>query len=362
MTKRVLIVGGGLSGLHLASRCQQHGLEFQLVEARTRLGGRILDHQVTHAGRTAHFDLGPAWHWPGQPRIAELAARLKLASFQQYARGTVSYEDEKGQVFRGRGFSSMQGACRLVGGVGSLIRALAAEIDIKRVRLCTRATAVRCHGEVLETVLESDHGSNELFDSEFVVLAVPPRVIAETINLDTILGEDELQAMRMIPTWMAGHAKIVAVYRQAFWRAAGLSGDASSRRGPMVEIHDASPQQDGPYGLFGFVGVPAEIRSGQGEALIEHARIQLGRIFGEAALDPINISLQDWATEKETASSLDAVPMGHHPEYGLPPELMGLCKGRLIMASTEAATEFGGYLEGALGAADSALNQILRAG
>ena len=119
-----------------------------------------------------------------------------------------------------------------------------------------------------------------------------------------------------------------------------------------------SPERGGPYALFGFVGVPAAVRVRHPEALLEQSRQQLGRLFGEAALDPIDMTLQDWATQSETSTALDATPLGHHPDYGLPPELTQLCDGRLILASSEVGSEFGGYLEGALAAAESALDQL----
>jgi len=49
----------------------------------------------------------------------------------------------------------------------------------------------------------------------------------------------------------------------------------------------------------------------------------------------------------------------HHPAYGLPKVLSSLCDGHLILASTETATYFGGYLEGALEAAERCVNELL---
>ena len=66
MQADTLIVGGGLSGLALAAKLQKAGQSFLVVEAAERLGGRILTKDVGDAG----FDYGPAWFWPGQPRLA----------------------------------------------------------------------------------------------------------------------------------------------------------------------------------------------------------------------------------------------------------------------------------------------------
>lgn len=84
------------------------------------MGGRIL----TRREDAAHYDLGPTWFWPGQPRIAVLTERRGLSRFDQFSQGDVIFENEQGRVHRGRGYASMQGAWRLEGGIGALIAAL----------------------------------------------------------------------------------------------------------------------------------------------------------------------------------------------------------------------------------------------
>ncbi len=66
MDTDILIIGAGLSGLNLAHRLTSVGRDVILLEARDRVGGRALS--VKH--KDAVFDLGPAWYWPGQPRMA----------------------------------------------------------------------------------------------------------------------------------------------------------------------------------------------------------------------------------------------------------------------------------------------------
>ena len=68
--------------------------------------------------------------------------------------------------------------------------------------------------------------------------------------------------------------------------------------------------------------------------------------------------LQDWAFETETATTLDAQPLYHHPAYGLPHALANLWQGKLLLGSTEVAANFGGYLEGALEAAEMVFQRL----
>ena len=85
MDTNVLIIGGGLAGLALAEQFENAGFDYLLIEARERLGGRILSQQINGSA----FDLGPAWFWPGQPRMAKLVSRYSLDVFDQYSDGWV---------------------------------------------------------------------------------------------------------------------------------------------------------------------------------------------------------------------------------------------------------------------------------
>ena len=155
------------------------------------------------------------------------------------------------------------------------------------------------------------------------------------------------------------YAKFVAVYKRPFWRDAGLSGDASSRRGPLAAIHDASPRDAGLGALFGFVGLPAEARGQIGDTLEQACIDQLTNLFGVEAGQPIAVCLEDWSKEPLTATHADATPPPGHPPYNMLPELMGLWDDQLIFAVTELSPDNGGLIEGALAAAEYAAKAIL---
>ncbi|WP_420860047.1 flavin monoamine oxidase family protein [Marivivens marinus] len=347
MQTDTLIIGGGLSGLALADHLAGAGAEFLLVEAQDRLGGRIL----TRAVGDGRFDLGPAWFWPGQPRMAALARRFNIAVFDQYSSGDLMYQDQTGAVQRGRGYASMQGSYRLAGGMGSIIDALSGGLDHHRI--VTNASVEKvAHAQGGITAHVQHKGTAVTVQARRVVLAIPPRVAAETVTFEPALAPAQLQSLWNVPTWMAGQAKILAVYDTPHWRNAGLSGDAMSRRGPMVEIHDASPMAGGPYALFGFIGVPADARTLHADKILQVARDQLVALFGPEMANPRDLILQDWATVPEIARAADRRPAGHHPAYGLPASIRALADRGIHFASTESAPVFGGFLEGALEAAE----------
>lgn len=341
---KTLIVGGGLSGLALADHLATMGEEFLVLEARDRFGGRIMTQQHGEA----FFDMGPAWFWPGQPRIAKLIERFGLTRFDQYSSGDLLFEDEEGQVQRGRGYASMAGSWRLEGGLDTLTSTLAQTIPDSAKQLRAKVTSINFTGGACSATL----ADGTTIAGDQVVLALPPRLASE-IGFSPQLPDTSVAALSNIPTWMAAQSKVVAVYESPFWRNAGLSGDAMSHIGPMVEIHDASPSSGDVYGLFGFVGVPSLGRTNP-LALREAAEKQLIRLFGNAAANPIALFIKDWAADPLTSTALDTQPQRSHPAYGRPAALRGLWDNRLIFAGTEVASRFGGYIEGALEAAEEA--------
>lgn len=93
MRVSVVIVGGGLSGLRTAQLLAEQGIDFILLEARPRLGGRILSLPISHGGSREigqRYDLGPAWFWPAmQPHMARFVSQLDLSTFPQFSSGAV---------------------------------------------------------------------------------------------------------------------------------------------------------------------------------------------------------------------------------------------------------------------------------
>ena len=118
-----------------------------------------------------------------------------------------------------------------------------------------------------------------------------------------------------------------------------------------------SPAQSGPYALFGFIGVPPEHRADE-QALRHHLTEQLVRLFGPNAAAPKQLYVKDWAFDPYTSTEADQAPLYAHPSYGMPSSLACLWDKHLLFSGTEVAAEFGGYLEGALEAAENTLKSL----
>ncbi|WP_448106524.1 flavin monoamine oxidase family protein [Pseudomonas azerbaijanoccidentalis] len=351
--QRVVIVGGGLSGLYSACLLAEAGIDFTLFEARDRLGGRILS-----ASARDEFDLGPSWFWPDfQPRMMALVDHLGLPVFSQPVDGDMLVERFRLEPpQRLAGYLAGNESLRIAGGTGALISALAAKLAPGRVQTGRRVTSVTRleRGVVVSTESSAGDTAEQLFSA--VIFALPPRLMAAHIGFEPGIDPLDRQHWATTPTWMAPHAKYVAVFDKAFWRDHGLSGMAQSMVGPLVEIHDASSQA-GEAALFGFIGITAQSRQALGDAMLsQQCRAQLVRLFGAQAAQPRAEFFKDWAADSLTATAADQESGAHGHGGGQSWVVRGDWAPYLHLAGSEVANEHSGYMEGALEAAQWAVS------
>ena len=365
MYTKILIVGAGLSGLHTAYECQKKGLDYCLIEARERLGGRVLSlnkNSNQYDAALAAFDLGPSWFWPGQQRMLSLINELNLSAsvFNQTGTGGGIYEDNQGNIQRNIDGISMAGAYRLQGGIRQLTEELSSQLDADKVHTSTVVSEVMFENDAINVKVKN----NPTFDKiscKYIILAMPPRVALANIIFTPDFNDERKQQLNEIATWMAGHAKLVCVYESKFWQQQGFSGDVISHRGPLQEIHDASSEQDELNALFGFVGVPPVNRRTHTEEIKSLAVAQLTRLFGDHAASPLSVHLQDWAQEQFTATEYDQQIQGFHPTNNIVNVEEPDWSKRLIWSGTESTghhSQNNGFLEGALEASMQAVSLV----
>lgn len=344
-----IIVGAGLSGMHTASRLAQRGEDFILLEGRDRLGGRIES--------VKGIDLGGTWLWPGNDRIASLLEEYGVGRVAQFTEGLAMYA--AGGHTESFEAPPAQASFRIAGGASALVSALATVVGEARMQLSTCVHAISDLGDTLRVAARSSKPSVDseqfVFTAKRVVLALPHRLIAQ-IEFTPGLSPEAMRALTATPTWMAAQTKFAASYAKPFWRDAGLSGQAPSRRGPLAEIHDASPQGAEEGALIAFVGQLPDALTGNEAQLRLAALDQLARLFGPAALHPKATYLKNWASEPLTASPADiAQAPSHHPRYGVPEAARSIAGGKILLSGTESASHFGGYMEGAIESSEAAL-------
>lgn len=355
-TLKVAIIGAGLSGLYTAYRLSQLNIDYQLFEARDRLGGRIL----STPGPGPRHDLGPAWMWPDfQPRMAALVEELEIATFAQHTEGAMLIERAEHQPPRRTiGWESGNTSMRIHGGVQRIIDVLADKVPAERILLDCRISKVTLRDCKAFLTAADGHPSLENKGFTHVISAMPLRLLAQNIEFEPPVAAIRIAQWAETPTWMAPHAKYVALYPEPFWRAEGLSGAAQSHVGPMVEIHDACDPA-GSAALFGFIGIPASDRKRMDQAaLLAACNQQMGRLFGAPATIPLAHYIKDWARDDCTAAEGDRLASkGDHMGRTVT-DAKDIWSDVLLISGTEASLEHNGYMEGALDAAQVAVDRL----
>ena len=354
---RIAIVGAGLSGLYAAWLLERRGIpDYVLLEARDVLGGRIAS--FTPSGQAAadtidRFDLGPTWFWPGYQReLNQLVNTLGLEQFEQFETGDMMVEhSHDAPPTRTRGYVSSPASVRLIGGMGALTGALGRALD--PARILTGQTVMRMRSAEPHVELDSEDAAGRVttWRVEHVLLALPPRLAEDHIEFTPPLPQALARQWRGTATWMAPHAKYVAIYDTPFWREQGLSGEARSARGPLGEIHDAS-MPGGSAALFGFLGVPARDRKDVPDGVLRmHCRAQFARLFGPQAATPRAEVIKDWAQDPCTATAADVDAAADHGEPPAATAESGPWHGRITGIASEWSLQFPGYVAGAIEAA-----------
>lgn len=357
MTKPVVIIGGGLAGLYAGYLLKSRGVDFKILEAGERLGGRILGKPCSNdAGSRLDLDLGPTWFWPHQTELVALLKALNIEVFEQYNQGEALFEADAHKPVE-RFIPSYMQSLRVCGGMNRLIDRLAAEIADDAIELNCAVSGIRSTNGQWQ--ISTANSRIPVFETDRIIIAAPPRVIVDKLEMTGEGLESVKKVLAGVPTWMAAQAKFVAGYKNPFWRKQGLSGQAFSRCGPMVEIHDASVADNDGFALFGFIGVPASDRMNiPHEELMQACLSQLAKIFGEQATDVENCYLLDWAKNKFIANAADIHGQPEHPFIDLTPYRKSLKDNGLFFAGSEVATQDPGYLRGAIIAANNAVRAM----
>ena len=350
----VLVVGAGLAGLCAAQDVVAEGRSVLVVEARPRVGGRMM---TVTADNGAWFDVGATWHWSDQHEVQALATLLGIEAFPETTVGRALHERSADAPPEPVELSSDgNAALRFAGGTEQLCARLADTLPEGALAPGEKVTAVADGDGRVVVVSEMEGGPATTWTAGAVIVALPPRLVVQDVRFTPALPAALVEVMEATPTWMGEAVKCVAVYDSPFWRDAGWSGSAFSDAGPLDEVHDASVP-DGAGALWGFVALDADFRSmgpGDRAPLVFE---QLGRLFGPRAADPVQYFERDWSADPNTCERehrhVPPVPYGHS-SYAEP-----LWDGRLAWAGTETEGAGGGHMEGAVRSGRRAARQVL---
>jgi monoamine oxidase len=240
---------------------------------------------------------------------------------------------------------------RYVGGSQRVPERLAADLGAERVRLRAPVRRIEQRNDGV-TVL----ADGVLVSARRAIVAVPP-VLAGRITYDPPLPAFRDQLTQRVP---AGSViKCNVVYESPFWRADGLSGQATSDAGPVKIVFDNSPPSGTPGILLAFLeGEHARVLNRvspweRREAVVA----SLVTFFGSRAAEIVEYVELDWSEEEWTRGCYGAhFPCGVWTQFG--PALRQPC-GRVHWAGAETATIWNGYMDGALQSGARAASEVL---
>jgi monoamine oxidase len=96
----VAVIGAGLAGLTAARELERSGYSVAVLEARDRVGGRLLNHPI--AGTDDVVEVGGQWVGPTQTEVLALAEELGLERYPTWTRGE-NLVDWNGKMVRYKG-------------------------------------------------------------------------------------------------------------------------------------------------------------------------------------------------------------------------------------------------------------------
>jgi len=346
--KKIVIIGGGLSGLTLAYLLSKEDYDITVLEASERLGGRI---QTVHGQLETPLELGATWFSDMHPNLLMLIDELGLKKFPQYTKGLT--------VFQTKSFEPPQTffipeaenpSYRLVGGTQTLIDALAAKLPKETVQPNTKVIAIKEAGDGL--LVETANGKK--LNADYVAVCIPPQLAAVNIEFVPALKNSLVDLLPVVQTWMVGALKFVVEYDEPFWRNDGYSGMLYSHADIVVEMYDHTNFEETKFGFTGFLNgsTASYTQQVRKELVLKHLNI----LFGRKALQPTAYFDKVWTNE--FLASGTSIANRPHENNGHPLLQEPYMNEKLFFANTETAAEFPGYMEGAVNAAIRVGNRI----
>jgi monoamine oxidase len=203
--------------------------------------------------------------------------------------------------------------------------------------------------------VDADTGS---WTGRRVIVSVPP-TLAGRIIYDPLLPPWRDQLTQRTP--MGSVIKCNAIYDEPFWRAEGLSGQATGDGDGARVVFDNSPPDGKPGILLGFLEGDEARRLGRaGPELRRRAVLDsFVRYFGPKAANLVDFVELDWQAEPWSGGCYGTL-FGPNvwTRYG---HALRTPVGPIHWAGTETASVWSGYMDGAVSSGQRAATEVLAA-
>jgi monoamine oxidase len=334
----IVIIGGGLSGLTLAYLLKKENRNVTLLEASSRLGGRI---QTIRGPLDSPLELGATWFSEAHINLLNLIEVLGLQKYPQYSKGislfqTKSFEPPQKFIVP----EAEQPSYRLVGGTQQIIDALVAQLDSKTLMMNSKVLSLNENGNQIEIEI---YNKKKLY-ADKAIICLPPQLAGSSIKFSPQLPHSLTSILPTVQTWMSGSIKFVLEYDQPFWRKKGYSGMLYSHVGTIVEMYDHTNFEENKFGFTGFLSGNAThyTLKTRKELVLK----QLSELIGTDAMFPKLYLDKIWSDEFVLAEN--QLMQRPHQNNGHPVLKHPYMNDKLFFSGTETATQFAGYMEGAV--------------
>ena len=347
---KVIIIGAGLSGLTCGYLLQKKGVHVTLLEANTRIGGRI---ETRNGTTNATIEMGATWFSKLHPHLFQLLDELELGYFKQHTQGISLFETMSfvpPQKFEISEFE--EPSFRIKGGTQKLIEKLAEKIGWHNIKTETKVIAINEVGNQMEVLDQNE----TVYIADCVITTLPPNLIVNTLSFNPPLPEKLVSLAKKTHTWMGESIKFAVEYATPFWKENNYSGTLFSQASIITEMYDHSTFDNTGYALKGFLNGSTSILS------LEERKTkvitQLEKLFGSDAKNYITYNEKVWRDEPLTFSNYDHLVMAHE-NNGHQLYQNSFLNNKLYISGSETALQHPGYMEGAIVAAKNIALQFL---
>lgn len=345
---KIVIIGAGLTGLALAYQLKKIEVPALLIEARDRIGGRIL---TKYDDQNASIELGATWLGRKHVSLIALLRELGIEIHEQLLGDLAVYEPistSPPQIVRLP--PNEDPSFRIKGGTSTLIASLRAALSESQVILNHPVEEIREKDDVLIVKTKERE-----IHAEMVISTLPPYLLARSLKFEPALPESFQSIAHRTHTWMGESIKVGLTYAQPFWKEKGTSGTVFSSVGPVGEMYDHSNYENSRFALKGFLN--GAYHSTTREHRIEIIMEQLSKYYGEQVRDYTSYEEGVWSHEPYTFLKYEDSILPHqnngHAIYRWP-----LINGKLYVAGAETADAHPGYMDGAVRSAMSIFENL----
>uniref|UniRef100_A0A8B9C0P2 Amine oxidase n=1 Tax=Anser brachyrhynchus TaxID=132585 RepID=A0A8B9C0P2_9AVES len=201
--------------------------------------------------------------------------------------------------------------------------------------------------------------NHEIYEGKYVISAIPP-ILTTKIHYNPELPPKRNQLIQRLP--MGSVIKCMVYYKEAFWEKKGCSASLliEDEECPIgITIDDTKPDGSFPA-IMGFILTRKAVKLAS--LTKEERKKKICEAYAKAmemeeALHPVHYEEKNWTMEQYSGGCYTAYfPPGIMYSYG---RIIRQPVDRIYFAGTETATQWSGYMEGAVQAGERAAREIL---